>query len=173
MPLLVLDTTASLQPAQLGWLIEMANRALTALSAAGEVRVRIVRDGEMAAAHQKFSGVEGTTDVLTFDLSPEAPSRKPEIADLRSGFGRIVYALDSDILVCRDEARRVATQGGYPIEKELLLYIIHGVLHCLGWDDHDDAEAAAMHELEDAVLELIGVGAVFGPGQEPPAARPG
>lgn len=173
MPLLVLDATSSLPPAQLAWLSDMANRALAALSAGGEVRVRIVRDAEMAAAHQKFSGVEGTTDVLTFDLSPAPPSRKPEVSDLGSGSDRLVYALDSDILVCRDEARRVAAQGGYPIEKELLLYIIHGVLHCLGWDDHEDAEAAAMHELEDAVLELIGVGAVFGPGQEPPAARPG
>src|SRR6185369_8183115 len=97
--------------------------------------VRVVGDEEMAAAHQRFSGVAGTTDVLTFDLT-EAGG-----------------ALDVDLLVCFDEASRQAASRGHGVERELLLYVVHGVLHCLGHDDHEEAAAARMHAEEDRVLE--------------------
>jgi ssRNA-specific RNase YbeY (16S rRNA maturation enzyme) len=43
----------------------------------------------------------------------------------------------------------------------LLLYVVHALLHCLGHDDHEEQAAEAMHRMEDAVLESIGVGPVF------------
>jgi ssRNA-specific RNase YbeY (16S rRNA maturation enzyme) len=43
----------------------------------------------------------------------------------------------------------------------LLLYTLHGVLHCIGFDDHEEADFEAMHGAEDAVLAAIGVGPVF------------
>jgi ssRNA-specific RNase YbeY (16S rRNA maturation enzyme) len=49
------------------------------------------------------------------------------------------------------------------LEKEALLYALHGLLHCLGHDDHDEAAYQAMHALEDALLDAIGVGPVFDP----------
>ena len=108
----------------------------------GEVRVRVVGDAEMAREHEARTGVVGTTDVLTFDLSESA-------------------GLDTDILVCADEADRQAARLGHDRADELLLYIIHGVLHCLGHDDHDDDAFARMHAAEDALLHDLGVGAVF------------
>jgi probable rRNA maturation factor len=128
------------------WLCEHATAALRVLGCLGEVRARVVNDAEMAAAHEKYSGVPGTTDVLTFDLRDDPGGGGP---------------LDTDILVCIDEARRQAAARGLRVERELLLYIVHGVLHCLGFDDHDGAGAAAMHAEEDRVLEAIGVGRTF------------
>lgn len=116
------------------------------LGCQGEVRVRVMADAEMAAAHERYSGVPGTTDVLTFDLREERTEAAP---------------LDTDILVCIDEARRQAAERGMTAERELLLYIVHGVLHCLGYDDHDEAAHRAMHAEEDRVLEAIGVGRTF------------
>lgn len=69
--------------------------------------------------------------------------------------------LDVDILVCADEAARQAAVRAVPVERELLLYIVHAVLHCLGEDDHDEASAGRMHEREDRILSAIGVGAVY------------
>jgi probable rRNA maturation factor len=138
--------------ARLEWLVARSHDALDHLRAAGEVRVRVVGDAEMAAAHEEFAGAPGTTDVLTFDLSdPDAPP--PVAPDARR--------LDADILVCADEARRQAASRGHEVERELLLYIIHGVLHCMGHDDHDEAAAAAMHTREDEVLAAIGVGPTY------------
>ena len=130
------------------WVEDHARRALGLMGARGEVRVRVVDDGVMAATHEGFAGVAGTTDVLTFDLAEPGTQE-----------------LDVDIIVCADEAGRQAAARGHRVEQELLLYIIHGVLHCRGHDDHDPAAAARMHAEEDRILEALSVGATF--------ARPG
>lgn len=122
--------------------------AVGAAGAAGDVRVKIVTDREMTAAHLRYSGVESTTDVLTFDMR-------------ESGEG----ALDVDLWLCVDEARRQAGERGIELERELLLYCLHGVLHCLGYDDHDGGSYARMHAEEDRVLEAIGVGRTFDAGR--------
>ncbi len=138
----ILDDTAALPSATLTWLKSHAERALEHLKARGEVRVRIVDDTAMSNAHKQFSGVEGTTDVLTFDLSEDD-------------------ALDVDIVACFDQAQREAETRNHTTEQELLLYIVHGVLHCLGQDDHDPDDARAMHAREDETLRAIGVGDTY------------
>ena len=137
---------ALLEPKPRQWLETLAAKALDLLHAAGEVRVRVVDDIEMASAHEEFAGVAGTTDVLTFDLA------EPGSTDL-----------DADILVCVDEAKRQAAARNHAPERELLLYIIHGVLHCRGHDDHDPEAATRMHAEEDRILSALGVGSTFAP----------
>jgi len=144
----IVDASGSLSPAETAWLRDRGRAAAAELALNGEVRVRVVRDPEMAAAHLEYCEVEGTTDVLTFDMSSEADSA-----------GRPV--LDVDIMACIDEAARQGKARGHTREQELLLYIVHGVLHCLGHDDHDEAAAAAMHAEEDRVLGAIGVGTTY------------
>ncbi|MBL9032862.1 MAG: rRNA maturation RNase YbeY [Phycisphaerae bacterium] len=141
----VTDACGRVTAVQQEWIRRHAGAAMVRLGVSGRVGVRIVSDAEMDAAHRRHSGVEGTTDVLTFDL------RAPGSA-----------GLDTDVLVCVDEAERQARAAGHPVERELLLYVVHGVLHCLGHDDHDEASAARMHAAEDALLIEIGVGATFG-----------
>jgi probable rRNA maturation factor len=160
----VLDETRRVPEAALSWMIGNAEKALRRLRCLGEVRVRIIADEAMASAHEEFAGVPGTTDVLTFDMSdPELnPERAlPELGEIDSDSVRGPYVLDADIMVCIDEAERQAKLGGYPFERELLLYTLHGVLHCIGFDDHEEAAYVAMHAMEDAVLGAIGVGPVF------------
>lgn len=108
----------------------------------GDVAIRIVGDSTMTALHARHCGIETTTDVLTFD------HRRDD-------------AIDVDIAVCVDEAARSAAARGHHLERELLLYIVHGLLHCIGYDDHEPADFAAMHAEEDRLLEAIGVGATF------------
>ncbi|MCC6660166.1 MAG: rRNA maturation RNase YbeY [Phycisphaerales bacterium] len=145
----IADLAGLLPASRLVWLQARATEVLGVLGASGEVRVRVVDDPEMARAHQEFADTPGTTDVLTFDLSdPDAPARDRPV-------------LDTDILICADEAARQARARGHETERELLLYIVHGVLHCLGHDDHDPDAAAAMHAREDQVLMAIGVGPTY------------
>lgn len=142
----------SLDDEQQTWLAANATAALTLAAEragraapAGEVRVRVVDDAEMSGLHQRHSGDPETTDVLTFDL----------------GEGGEEAPFDVDIVVCVDVARRESEPRGYGPERELLLYTLHGFLHCLGHDDHDDASFERMHAEEDAVLTQIGVGEIF------------
>jgi probable rRNA maturation factor len=109
----------------------------------GEIVVRVVDDPEMTRLHARHRGDATTTDVLTF----------PDASDGR---------MSVDLAVCRDEAARQAATRGHRIEEELLLYAVHGLLHCAGYDDHDPDAAAAMHAQEDRLLGEIGVGPVYG-----------
>lgn len=143
----LIDAQGSLEASCIAWTAENVQRAADALGCTGEARVRVVGDDEMAHAHEQHTGVAGTTDVLTFDLR-----------DDQTPGGSL---LDVDIMVCVDEARRRAAEFGHEPKRELLLYIIHGMLHCLGHDDRDQASFERMHAAEDRVLEQIGVGATF------------
>lgn len=139
----LLDPDGLLSARQRSAVDELVRSALDRLDAAGELRARVVNDQTMSEAHARYAGVEGTTDVLTFDL----------------GSGG---AVDADLYICVDEARRQAERLGHPVEHELVLYIVHGLLHCLGHDDHDEEDARRMHTEEDRLLTAIGIGPVFG-----------
>lgn len=111
--------------------------------------VRVVNDAEMAQLHGRWKQQEITTDVVTFDLSDasDAPLR-------------------ADIAVCFDEASRQAADRDHGPADELLLYAIHGLLHCCGHDDGDEASATAMHREEDRLLQAIGREPVYATGGE-------
>jgi probable rRNA maturation factor len=110
----------------------------------GRLSLALVDDRRMAELHGRHLGDQNSTDVLTFCA--------------RGDDG----AIEADIAVCVDEAARQATERGHSVERELLLYAIHGLLHCAGYDDHDQEGFRAMHEREDMILREIGVGATFG-----------
>jgi probable rRNA maturation factor len=137
------------------WLLTHGRLSLDELSRRfsreGEVRVRIVADAEMTDLHARTMDIPETTDVLTFDLLEGEPEEQ------RAG------RIDADIVVCADEAARQAKDRGHGVERELLLYIVHGAMHCVpGYDDVTDDGAAAMHAMEDEILRAVGVGAVYG-----------
>lgn len=154
----LIDLGNRLDPGCSASLEASARAALGVMGSAGEVRVKLVGDREMGEAHLRHLGDPGTTDVITFNL----------------GLGNGTAApLDVDLLVCVDEAERQGAARGTGVERELLLYIVHGVLHCLGHDDADEDSALAMHRLEDEVLAAAGIGAVFAPPASGGSVRPG
>lgn len=120
----------------------------------------IVGDERMRALHEQFAGVAGTTDVLSFDFS--SPPLTSDNAALPAR-----HAVEGEIYLCIDEARRHAQRRGHPTAHELLLYATHGLLHLLGYDDHTPEEHRRMHQREDRLLEAIGVGAVYGADHAP------
>ena len=129
------------------WLKVHATAALLFLrKEQSEIAVRIVGDAEMSELHNKHSGIECTTDVLTFDNGSDE------------------HAVRADIACCCDEASREAQLRGHSLDEELLLYIMHGILHCSGFDDHDEESHRKMHEEEDRILSAIGVGSVWSKG---------
>lgn len=127
---------------------------------AAQLSIAIVTDAAMRRLHKRYCGLPVTTDVLTFDLAEDAAR----------GRGR---AIEAEIIVCADVARREAwrrTGRGDRVQwlatarAELALYVVHGVLHLCGYDDHRARDFALMHEREDEILEALGLGAVFSAG---------
>lgn len=168
----IIDETAMVQEADRRWLIETLQEAGVHLHTQGELRIRVVGDGQMCELHARYCDDPTTTDVLTFDLGSEGVdgAAKGEASEAEGGAeAGEARVLDVDLVLCIDEAERQAKARGYPVRRELVLYALHGILHCLGYDDHDEDAFAKMHQREDAILEAIGVGRTFGSG-EPPMA---
>lgn len=105
----------------------------------------IVNDAQMSRLHEAYLGIPGPTDVLTFELDHDANGR----------------VLAGEVIICLPEAKRQARQRRSTVEKELLLYALHGMLHLSGFDDRTAAGYRAMHRKEDQILLRLGVGSVF------------
>ncbi len=101
-----------------------------------DVSVALVDDAAIAELHERWLGVPGPTDVIAFPLLSE------EDADVLLG----------EVVVSSDTAMRQATELGHPPERELLLYVVHGVLHLLGYDDHDPEDRQRMHQRQEQLL---------------------
>lgn len=140
-----------LEAALPGWLTDRLREAAAAADASGieaplrRVSVRILGDRAMTEAHRRWRDIDGTTDVLTFHSFEDD-------------------GLHVDLMICHDEAGRRASDFGHETRHELLLYAVHGLLHCLGHDDHDPEAFERMHREEDRLLHEIGIGPVFRPG---------
>lgn len=113
-----------------------------------DLSVALVDDREMSRLHERFLGVPGPTDVLTFELEHDSRGR------VTSG----------EVVVCVPEARRNARRNRSTVRKELLLYALHGMLHLSGFDDRTASGHRAMHRKEDQILTRLGVGPVFSGG---------
>lgn len=120
-------------------LVERAARAALG-SVAGDVVVLLADDAGVAALNTKFRDRDGPTNVLSF---PAPESAAPHLGDLVMARG-----------VCATEA---AAQGK-TLADHLTHLTVHGLLHLLGRDHIDDAEAGAMEAEETSILASLGVG---------------
>lgn len=113
--------------------------ALAAEKVAGVELVRIdlalVGDETIHRLNRDFLQHDYPTDVLSFDLG--------------EGSGEVIVSVDT--------ARTNAEEYGVPADHELLLYVVHGVLHIAGLRDKTESEAAAMRRAEAAALRLCGI----------------
>ena len=62
-----------------------------------------------------------------------------------------------DLAVGVQVAERVAAERGRPVADELALYILHGLLHLLGYDDEDEADAREMWTVQRRLLAGAGI----------------
>ncbi|MDF1798098.1 MAG: rRNA maturation RNase YbeY [Planctomycetota bacterium] len=104
------------------------------------VSVVLADDVLMVELHGDHLDDPTPTDVITFDLGE----------DNQPGGGAA-----AELFVGVEEARRVAEARGVRWQRELVLYIVHGVLHLCGFDDHTDADSALMRTAERAVMDAL------------------
>ncbi|MBI5415774.1 MAG: rRNA maturation RNase YbeY, partial [Candidatus Omnitrophica bacterium] len=64
--------------------------------------------------------------------------------------------VNGDIAICVDAAVRNAKSCDTSLAQELVLYVAHGILHLLGFDDHAPADIRAMRAKEQEILEYLG-----------------
>ncbi len=108
-------------------------------SVAGDIVVLLTDDAAVQELNARFRGRDRPTNVLSF---PAAESAAPHLGDLVLAFG-----------VCAAEAEA----QGKSLADHLSHLTVHGVLHLLGRDHEDEAEAESMEAEERAILASLGV----------------
>ncbi|MGL4511555.1 MAG: rRNA maturation RNase YbeY [Lacipirellulaceae bacterium] len=111
--------------------------------ARGELSIAVVDDPTIQALNVRHLQHDYPTDVLSFCFDEDADR------------------LEGEVVVSADTAVRNAAEYGWPAADELLLYVVHGVLHLVGLRDKGDEDSRAMRAAELHFLLRAGV--------EPPA----
>jgi rRNA maturation RNase YbeY len=121
----------------------------------------LVSPAEITRLNETFLGHHGPTDVITFDYSdPESAAPPPGRTAARRRLHRSPAeprpAIHGELFICLDVAVRHARQFRTTWPRELVRYVVHGVLHLIGYDDHRPADRRAMKREENRLLrELI------------------
>lgn len=72
-------------------------------------------------------------------------------------FSSLEGVVDGEVIASADTARRLSTVAGWSAEDELLLYIVHGLLHLAGLDDIQAEERQQMRLAEMRCLQALGI----------------
>lgn len=106
-----------------------------------EVSIHFVTTKKICTLHEQFFQDPSTTDCISFPMDDNA-----------TDFG---YKILGDIFVCPETAIHYAENNGGDAYHETTLYIIHGLLHLMGYDDLDPKKRARMRRAEKKHMEHL------------------
>jgi probable rRNA maturation factor len=141
----------------------------------GQVSLLVTDDATVQELNRKFRGVDEVTDVLSFSttypghwegeaeapddqyLKPEDPFSPPFILppDEVPPLG--------EVIISYPQAHRQAQNRNEPVERELALLIVHGVLHLLGHDHLSPEDTQLMQAKEQTALDALFQAGTFSP----------
>ena len=114
-----------------------------------EVSIWITNEDELHTLNRTYREVDAATDVLSFGEAPDAdtsfvraPDQPRYLGDLAISFPHVV---------------RQAAEYGHSRQRELSYLVTHGLLHLLGYDHEQPAEAQVMRGREEALLGALGI----------------
>ncbi|NWK54334.1 rRNA maturation RNase YbeY [Verrucomicrobiaceae bacterium N1E253] len=94
-----------------------------------EIEVSLIDDETIASVHEQFMSIPGATDVITFE--------------------------HGEIHVGVETAVRQASEFSNDVDREIMLYIIHGLLHLAGHLDAKPDDQDRMNQIQEQLLNLV------------------
>ena len=111
-----------------------------------ELSIILTDDARLHELNLNYLGVDAPTDVLSFPASETDPE---------TGASYI-----GDILISIPRAQAQADAAGHPLEAEVQLLVVHGVLHLIGHDHAEAEEKARMWKAQAEILKRLGLGQI-------------
>jgi len=105
-----------------------------------DVNVSIVDDDNIRRINLKHLGRDNPTDVIAFDYNEREDGQD----------------LSGEVIVSAETALRVSVENSINATAELILYIVHGVLHLRGFDDKDPEDASRMWDEQKLIMKSLG-----------------
>lgn len=125
----LLEKLQSAGNAAMPLVFDVALSSHSALSQLEEVEVSLMDDSTIADVHLQFMDIPGATDVITFD--------------------------HGEIHISVETAHQQALDFDNAFERELMLYIIHGLLHLAGYEDATKPDRLRMDRLQQNILSKV------------------
>jgi len=107
-----------------------------------ELEFIFVDDEAIKAFNKNYKHENRSTDVLSFKID-------------RREFGQKMFL--GQIIISLDMARDNSEVFGSTITDEIVLYMIHGILHLFGYDDGNTKDSLRMSKKQDLILERLGL----------------
>ena len=107
------------------------------------VSILIGDDEKIQELNKEYLDIDAPTDVLSFP----AGFNDPESGHIYLG----------DMIISFPRAQVQAEAGGHPVMEEIILLVVHGMLHLLGHDHAGEEEKERMWQVQDAILEKLDV----------------
>ncbi len=109
--------------------LENAVEVESPLSFLATLEVALVDDATSDQVHRDFMDIEGPTDVITFH--------------------------HGEIVIGAEVAERQAAEYDEPLAREILRYLVHGLLHLAGHEDSNPAERATMEAAQESIVARL------------------
>ena len=106
-----------------------------------ELTIRVVDEAEITALNRQYRGKDGATNVLSFPYE---------------AIPGVATDLLGDIVICAPVVASESVAQDKPLEAHWAHMVIHGVLHLLDYDHHQDVEAHKMEAREAELLDSLG-----------------
>jgi len=114
-----------------------------------EISVTLTGDAEVRALNAQWRGKDKPTNVLSFPMIDAADLQEVNIAGPEMLLG--------DIILARGVCEAEAADKSVSVEQHAAHLLVHGTLHLLGYDHHDEAEAEDMEAREIRALARLGI----------------
>jgi probable rRNA maturation factor len=114
-----------------------------------EISITLTGNDEVRALNARWRDKDKPTNVLSFPMADERDLTRANLAQSELLLGDIVLARG----VCEVEA----AEKGVAVEDHAIHLVVHGTLHLLGYDHHDDRGAADMEAREVRALKRLGI----------------
>lgn len=108
-----------------------------------ELSVYIVDDAEIRKLNYHYRGVDKPTDVLAFSMREGQALKGTE-------------GILGDIVISAETVLRQARHFGKKVKDEINLYLLHGILHLVGYDDRSARARKKMQKMQRGLLQKIG-----------------
>jgi probable rRNA maturation factor len=130
-------------------IVETLLHTLPAIQTAS-LGVSLLSAPQMTRLNERFLKHAGSTDAITFDYSEPGARNSKRGTDLHG-----------EIFICVDEAIAQARRFRTTWQAELVRYLVHGILHLLGYDDRRPAARRKMKRAEDRLVRSLARGFDF------------
>jgi probable rRNA maturation factor len=105
-----------------------------------EISLAFVDNPTIHRLNQRYLNHDEPTDVLSFPLSDPGAKK-----------------LAGELVIGVEVALAESNRRSHDVQAELALYVIHGLLHLCGYDDHKESDAQKMRDRERHYLAVLGL----------------